>query len=170
MKPMSLRLSFLQHQEAVTSSDASMWLKAIEDKLQAHRDNETWTVVSRNRDKQTIDTKWVFKVHRKTTGDIERFKARLCARGFKQKEGMDYTETFSPVVLYDSLRVLLAIIAEKDLELAQFDVKTTFLYGELKEEVFMEIPEGLVIDDAKEKVCKLNKSLYGLKQASRCWN
>lgn len=103
-------------------------------------------------------------------GEIRRFKARLCARGFKQKEGLDYTETFSPVVQYDFLRVLLAMVAERDLELIQFDVKTAFLYGELTEELFMEVPEGLTVDNAEMQVCKLNKSLYGLKQASRCWN
>lgn len=87
----------------------------------------------------------------------------------KRRTGL-YTETFSPVVRYDSLRVLLAIVAERDLELVQFDVKTAFLYGELAKELFMEIPEGLTVDDAERNVCKLNKSLYGLKQASRCWN
>lgn len=108
---------------------------------------------------------------RTVSGDISRFKARLCARGFLQRPGLDYNETFSPVVRYDSLRTLLALIAHEDLEMIQFDVKTVFLYGELKEDIFMKIPEGLNIGSAsKESVCKLQKSLYGLKQASRCWN
>lgn len=159
----------MTYQEA-TGPDALKWAEAIKDELRAHQDNNTWTVMRRTQDQRPIDSKWVFKIQRTTTEDIQRYKARLCARGFKQKEGLDYKETFSPVVRYDSLRILLAIVAEKNLELVQFDVKTAFLYGELTEELFMEIPEGLTIENAGEQVCKLNKSIYGLKQASRCWN
>jgi len=84
---------------------------------------------------------------------------------------VDYQETFSPVVRYDSLRVLLALVAQYDLEMTQFDVKTAFLYGELKEEIYMKIPDGLKINnDEEDHILKLEKSLYGLKQASRCWN
>jgi len=83
---------------------------------------------------------------------------------------MDYTETFAPVVRYDSLRVILSIVTHLDLEILQFDIKTDFLYGDLKEKIYMKIPEGLKISDEDNKVCKLRKSLYGLKQAPRCWN
>lgn len=103
------------------------------------------------------------------SGDVYRYKARLCARRFLQKEGLDYTET-SPVVRYDSLRVFIAMVAEKDLELVQFDVRAAFLHGELKEDIFMELPEGLKKEENQDVVCKLNKSLYGLKQAPRCWS
>lgn len=121
---------------------------------------------------KTIDSRWIFRILRNTEGEICRFKARLCARGFMQKKGVDFYETFSPVVRYDSLRVLLAIVATKDLELAQFDVQTAFLHGKLDEEIFMEPPDGLIGkgEDAKDRVCRLEKSLYGLKQAPRCWN
>lgn len=87
-----------------------------------------------------------------------------------QTKTLDYTETFSPV-RYDFLRILLVMMAEKDLELVQFDVRTAFLYGELQEEIYMEIPEGLVVEkeEKQDVVCKLNKILYGLKQAPR-WN
>ena len=92
-----------------------------------------------------------------------------------QQQGIDYSETFAPVVRYDSLRVFLAVVAVQDLELEQFDVQTAFLYGELEEEIFMEIPEGVRSDEAtsesaQERVCSLTKSLYGLKQSPRCWN
>lgn len=111
---------------------------------------------------------------RDVTGRVYRYKARLCARGFQQREGIDYTETFSPVVRYDSLRVLLALVAQEDLELVQFDVKTAFLYGNLDEEIHMEVPEGLDIEKCANSgvnaVRRLDKSLYGLKQAPRCWN
>lgn len=101
------------------------------------------------------------KVQRATSGQIKRYKARQCARGCKQKEGRNFFETFSPVVRYDSLRVLLAIVAQKDLELIQFDVKTAFLCGKLAEDVYMEIPEGLAISNEGNKlVCKLLKSMY----------
>lgn len=118
---------------------------------------------------RTIDSKWVFKVN--TNQGTPIFKARLCARSFLQKEGIDYTETFSSVVRYDSLRVLLSYITQEDLEMMSFDVCSAFLYGELEEKIFMEIPDG--VSESKKgdnMVCLLVKSLYGLKQAPRCWN
>lgn len=93
----------------------------------------------------------------------------MCAKGFTQEAGRDYDEIFSPVVRYDSLRVLLAIAAQEDLEFGQFDAKTAFLQGDLKEDIYMRIPKGLNADDTGQ-VCKLNKPLYGLKQSSQCWN
>jgi len=118
-----------------------------------------------------IDSKWVFKILYDSTGNVSRYKARLCARGFRQREGLDYSETFSPVIRYDSVRVFLAMVTQNDLEMLQFDVKTAFLHGELNKEIFMEIPEGLdTEEDERDTVCLLQKSLYGLKQASRCWN
>ena len=96
---------------------------------------------------------------------------RDCARGFRQTYGIDYEEKFSPVVRYDSIRVLLALAAYENLEMRQFDVKTAFLYGELLEDIYIAVPEGIDVCEKglKEPVCKLNKALYGLKQASRCW-
>lgn len=160
----------LRYQEAVEGPDADKWVQAVQNELEAHRKNETWTIVPRMPGRNTIDSKWVFKIQDEC-GKPSRFKARLCARGFLQREGVDYTETFAPVVRYDSLRVLLAMVAQKDLELIQFDVKTAFLNGELKEEIYMEVPEGLVInEDPAKVVCKLRRSLYGLKQAPRSWS
>lgn len=101
-------------------------------------------------------------------GEIERFKARLCARGFTQVKDIDYNETFSPTSRYDSIRVLLSIAARDELQIEQFDVKTAFLYGELSEDIYMEVPKGLEVQSSK--LCKLIKSIYGLKQSSRCWN
>lgn len=94
-------------QEAMNSPEVEEWSKAIDEELEAHKRNETWTIVPRKHDRKPIDSKWVFKTLRDTSGKIYRHKARLCARGFLQKEGLDYTETFSPVVRYDSLRVYL---------------------------------------------------------------
>ncbi|KMQ92933.1 integrase core domain protein [Lasius niger] len=156
--------------EAISGRDSSKWVESIREELEAHEKNNTWTIVPREIKKKTIDSKWIFKVMRDATGHIYRFKARLCARGFQQREGIDYTKTFSPVVRYDSLRVLLALVALEDLELVQFDVKTAFLYGNLEEEIHMEVPNGVNAEDSASVVCRLNKSLYGLKQTPRCWN
>lgn len=162
------------YEEAVSCPEAAQWIKAIEDELQAHRENRTWELVQRVPGEKLIDSKWVFKMLRDTEGNALRFKARLCARGFLQRHGVDYSETFSPVVRYDSIRVLLAIIIEENLDVVQFDVRTAFLHGILEEDVRMEIPTGLRIDKEERRqesvVCKLKKSLYGLKQAPRCWN
>lgn len=164
-------------QEAINGPEASKWAEAIKEELEAHERNETWSVVPKVTSKQTIDSKWVFKILRDTNGGVCRFKARLCARGFLQREGVDYSETFSPVVRYDTLRVLLAIITQLELEMVQFDVRTAFLHGKLQEEIHMEVQEGLNVNELVTEasksvsvVCKLNKSLYGLKQAPRCWN
>ena len=157
--------------DAISGQNAEEWSRAINSELEAHKRNEIWTIVSRTQDQKLIDSTWVFKIVQNEDGSINKYKARLCARGFMQKHGLDYTETFAPVVRYDSLRVLLALIAFHDLEVAQFDVRTAFLYGELRETIYMKIPEGLNVGtDAGGKLCMLRKSLYGLKQAARCWS
>ncbi|GKB01170.1 retrovirus-related pol polyprotein from transposon TNT 1-94, partial [Tanacetum coccineum] len=114
-----------------------------------------------------VGCKWVFKTKRDFKVNAERYKARLVAKGYTQKNSVDYNETFSPVSKKDSLRIILALVAHFDLELHQMDVKTVFLNGNLKEEVYMEQPEGFSIDGKEKMVCKLKKLIYGLKQASR---
>lgn len=95
---------------AIGGADASQWIGAIEDELKAHKINNTWEIIPRNCSKKTIDSRWVFKVIQGEDGSVRRYKARLCARGFLQEKDVDFTETFSPVVRYDSLRVLLATL------------------------------------------------------------
>lgn len=162
------------YQEAVSGPDGAKWSEAITQELLAHETNETWTVVRKKPGDKVIDSKWVFKVIQGSSTGECRYKARLCARGFLQRQGVDYNETFAPVIRYDSLRAFLAKTTQEDYELAQFDVCTAFLYGELEEKILMKVPEGLAIGNnsgvQKDYVCKLSKSLYGLKQAPRCWN
>ena len=106
----------------------------------------------------------------KPDGLIDKFKARLVAKGFKQKADLDFFDTFSPVTRITSIRLLIAIAAIFDLKIHQMDVKTAFLNGDLEEEIYMDQPEGFVEPGQESKVCKLTKSLYGLKQASKQWH
>lgn len=128
----------------------------------------TWTLVDKPKDRKPVGSKWVFDIKKDRQGKIERYKARLVAKGYSQVPGMDYFDTYSPVVRLESLRALLAIAATEDLEIRQLDVKGAYLHGELKEEVYMVQPPGF--EDETDRVCHLNKTLYGLKQSGREWN
>ena len=112
----------------------------------------------------------MFKLKHDVDGKVERFKARLVAKGYAQKYGIDYDEIFSPVVRFSSIRFLIAFAVQHDMLIHQMDVETAFLNGKLGEEIYMQQPEGYVKPGEKYLVCKLEKSLYGLKQSSRCWN
>ena len=114
--------------------------------------------------------KWVFKVKRDENGDVERYKARLVAQGYSQTEGVDYNEVYSSVVRNTTIRSLLALSNAKNWEVHQMDVRTAFLQGNLEEEVYMPQPDGYVNEEYPDYVCKLKKSIYGLKQSARCWN
>ena len=113
-----------------------------------------------------VGSKWVFKTKHDSKGNIEWFKDKLVAKGFTQKEGIDYQETFSPVSKKGSHRTILALVAHYDLELCQMDVKIAFLNGCLEEDVYMDQPEGFSINGKEHLACKLKKSIYELKQAS----
>lgn len=158
----------LSYKQALQSEESTMWKNAMNEEMASLEENNTWTLVDLPRGRKVIDNRWVFKVKRMPNGDIERFKARLVVRGFSQIYGIDYQETFSPVVKFASIRLILAVAAAESLCLRQFDIKTAFLYGDLDEEIYMKQPDGF--SDSSGKVCRLNRSLYGLKQASRCWN
>ena len=137
--------------------------------MQSMKDNDVWDLVELPKGSKPVGCKWVFKTKRDSKGNIERYKARLVAKGFTQKKGIDYNETFSPVSTKDSFRIFMALVAHYDLELHQMDVKTAFLNGNIGETIYMVQPENFVIGDPKTMVCRLKKSIYGLRQASREW-
>lgn len=166
-EPLSLSVP-VTFKEAVDGPNHNEWQHAIDEELEAHSKNGTWEVVNRPSAGTSLTAKWVFTLKRDTLGNVERFKARLVARGYKQKEGIDYTETFAPVVRSESIRILIAICAIKRLQMLQFDVSSAFLHGKLSETIFMEGPEGVELNS--HQCLRLKKSLYGLKQAPRCWN
>lgn len=156
--------------EAMQSSQANHWRVAMQEEYDSLIRNETWSLTQLPPNRTAIKTRWVFKVKEESDGSTTRFKARLVAKGFSQRPGIDFEETYSPVVKYDTLRVILSLVAAKDLDMAQLDIKTAFLNGELDEEIYIEQPEGYVAEGKGNLVCRLNKCLYGLKQASRVWN
>ncbi|KAL0533145.1 hypothetical protein IC582_030360 [Cucumis melo] len=141
----------------------------MKEELKSMNDNEVWDLVELPKESKRVGCKWVFKTKRDSNGNIERCKARLVAKGYTQKDGIDYKETFSPVSKKDSLRIIMVLVAHYDLELHQMDVKTAFLNGNLDEEVFMDQPEGFMVEGKEHMVCKLKRSIYGLKQASKQW-
>ena len=121
------------------------------------------------RGSKRVECECVFKTKHDSNGNIKQYRARLIAKGYTQKDDIDYKKTFSPVSNKDSLRIIMALVAQYDLELQQMDVKTVFFNGDLEEEVYMDQPDGFSIEGNNHIVCKLKKSVYGLKQASRQW-
>ena len=155
-------------QEAIKSSEAEKWKNAMKEEYNSLLENQTWELVQLPEGKKPIDCKWTFKTKRDSIGNIERYKARLVIKGYSQKYGIDYQVTFSPVVRHSSIRLLLSIATQYDMDIDQMDVVTAFLQSDLEEEIYMKYPDGF--QNPGNKVCKLKKSLYGLKQASRVWN
>ena len=159
----------ITYEEAVSCPQSELWLDAMRDEIQSMRHNGVWELIELPDGHRPIGCKWVYKTKRDSKGKVEKFKARLVAKGFTQREGVDYEATFSPVSSKYSFRVIMALVAHFDMELHQMDVKTAFLNGDVNEEVYMMQPEGFVANDSGKLVCRLKKSIYGLKQASRQW-
>ena len=123
-------------------------------------------MVERPKQQSIVTCKWIYKIKIAVLEDEQiKYKARLVAKGFTQQEGIDFGEIFSPVIKYKSIRIMLSLVVQYNLELEQMDVKTAFLHGDLEETIYMEQPEGFKVQKNKDMVCLLKKSLYGLKQA-----
>jgi hypothetical protein len=150
-------------EEAMRSAYSSKWLEAMEDEIRSMSINKVWDLEEIPKEAKTIGCKWVYKMKCDSKENIERFKARLMAKRFTQREDIDYTETFSPVSCKDSLRIIMALVTHYDLELYQMDVKTAFLNEDLLDNVYMAQPKGFAVKGKEHMGCHLRKSIYGLK-------
>ena len=156
--------------EALSSPSTAKWEKAMEVEMESLRNNDVWELVELPVGWKVVGSKWVYKVKVDSDGRVERYKARLVAQGYTQQKGADYDETFCPVVRMESVRTVIGWAVRNGLKLHQLDVTAAFLNGELEEEVYMRQPEGFVAEGREHLVCKLRRSIYGLKQSPRCWN
>eukprot|EP00253_Pinus_taeda_P027748 PITA_27748 len=141
----------------------------MNEEIGAIEKSNTWELVDLPKGKDAIGVKWVYKTKSNAEGKIDRHKARLVVKGYKQQQGRDYDETFAPVARMETVRTVLSIATQHKWKIYQMDVKSAFLNGVLKEEVYVEQPPGYEVDGQEHKVCKLKKALYGLKQAPRAW-
>ena len=159
----------INFRQALESSKSQEWIDAMNEEIKSMKHNDVWDLIPLPEGVKPIGCKWIFKTKRDSKGGVERYKSRLVAKGYTQKEGIDYKENFSPVSSKDSFRTIMTLVAHFDLELHQMDVKTAFLNGDIDETIYMVQPENFVSGDTKRMVCKLKKYIYGLKQASRQW-
>ena len=160
----------LSVEEALSSSKKEKWKGAMDSEMKSLLENDVWELVHLPEGRKALGSKWVYKIKTGADGSIERYKARLVAQGYSQKYGTDYDQTFCPVVRLESFRTLVALSVQYGLKIHQVDVTTAFLNGELEEEVYMKQPPGFSAEGKENLVCKLKKSIYGLKQSPRCWN
>ncbi len=157
------------YNEALESSDSEEWLVAMESEMKSLAKNDVWELVPLPKGRKLVDCRWVLGRKYNSEGKPDRYKARLVAKGFTQEYGLDYEETYAPVVHFNSLRMFLTLAVYSKMNVQQMDVVTAFLYGELEEEIFMKQPPGFEEKTENGLVCKLKKSLYGLKQSPRQW-
>ena len=136
----------------------------MQEEIESLYKNETWVLVKLLARQRIVGCKWIFKIKKGSPGvEKTRYKARLVAKAYSQVPGVDFNDIFSPVVKHSSICVLLALVAMHDLEFEKLDVKSAFLHGELEEDIYMQQPEGFVVEGKEDHVCLLKKSLYGLK-------
>ena len=150
------------YEETMKDIDAHHWVKAMKYELNFMYSNQVWDPVKAPISIKPIGCKWVYKRKRGIDGNVETFKVRLVVKGYTQKEGIDYEETFLPVAMLKSIRILLSIATHYDYEIWQMDVKTDFLNGNFEEEIYMMQLEGFIAKNQKHLVCKLKRSIYGL--------
>jgi hypothetical protein len=146
------------------------WRLAMQEEIASIDRNHTWDLVDLPANKRPIAVKWIYKLKHLPDGTIAKYKARLVAKGFLQKPGIDFTEVFAPVARLETVRLVVAIANHFQWDFVQLDVKSAFLNGKLEEEVYVEQPQGFITRGKEDQVLKLNKALYGLRQAPRAWN
>ncbi|KAJ4710130.1 Retrovirus-related Pol polyprotein from transposon TNT 1-94 [Melia azedarach] len=151
------------------ASNHEEWNVAMRDEIVVIEKNKTWELVDRPLHKQVVGVKWVYRTKFNADGSIHKHKARLVVKGYAQQQGIDYGDTFAPVARLDTIKLLIALAAQNRWKIFHLDIKSAFLNGYLKEEIFIEQPEGFKVNGEEDKVYKLNKALYGLKQAPRAW-
>ena len=137
--------------------------QSMDEELERIEKNNTWELVPRPKDKNVIGTKWIFKNKLNENGEVIRNKARLVCKGYAQEEGIDFEETFAPVARLEAIRMFLALSSFQKFKVFQMDVKSSFLNGDLEEEVYIEQPDGFILGNDPKLVCRLKKALYGLK-------
>lgn len=159
----------LSLQDALAGPEKEQWRMAMAEELESFKENEAWELSNPPQDGRVVQCKWVLRKKYDSDNSV-RFRARLVAKGFSQVQGVDYTDTFSPVVRHTTLRLLFALSVQLNLDIiTHLDVTTAFLYGTLEEDIYIQIPEGFSERVQKGQVLKLKKSMYGLKQSSRVW-
>lgn len=146
------------------------WVEAMDREMQSIEKNKTWELAKLPVGKKPIGLKWVFKLKRNSDGEVVKHKARLVAKEYVQKHGIDFEEVFAPVARLDTVRLLLAFAANNGWKIHHLDVKSAFLHGELEEEVYVSQPEGYEVKGREKEVFRLSKALYGLRQSPRAWN
>ena len=156
--------------EANMSDDCGNWQHSMQEEYLSHIENGTWTLVKKPEDRKILKMKWVYKIKTDENGNDIKYKSRLCIRGCAQKYGIDYDETFAPVIRYSGIRFMLTIALKNDLVAHHVDIKTAYLNSDIEEDVYVQQPQGFVIKGKEDFVCKLDKAVYGLKQAARQWN
>lgn len=145
------------------------WQKAMSEEYSALIQQGTWSLVPLPPNAPVIGCKWIYRIKKNSDGSVARYKARLVAQGFQQTEGVDYTETFSPVAKQQTIRLVLSLALHHGWSVKQLDVSNAFLHGTIQEQVYLKQPQGYVNQQFPSHVCKLHKALYGLKQAPRAW-
>eukprot|EP00253_Pinus_taeda_P026206 PITA_26206 len=166
---MSKVLNIVEPSNYQEASQFKEWRVAMNEEMESILRNDTWDLVELPKNKIPIGCKWMFKQKMNADGSIDKLKVRLVAKGYSQKEGIDFDDTFAPVAKLNTIRMLIALATKYNWELHQLDVKSAFLNGDLKEEIYLVQPEGYVKQGKEHLVCRLKKALYGLKQAPRSW-
>jgi hypothetical protein len=158
----------ISYVQAMQCNESDRWQQAMNEELGAHQKNKTWSIVEQTGDMNVIGCRWVFKIKRDSSGAVSKYKARLVAKGYSQQYGIDFHDTFAPVLKYKTLRIMIVLSLHFDMCMEQLDVKTAFLNATVKENIYVQVPEGMSVKSGC--VLKLQKALYGIKQAPREWH